>query len=102
MVVEGRYEECTDTPEGRARSDLAFTLLQQRASWWEPSRRQKGAPSCWEQVIPTYYRIHVDRVTGRRAQPDAVEEAALFESATTSRLKRWVRSLLRRVGPSGV
>jgi len=102
VVVEGRYEECTDTPEGRTRSDLAFTLLQQRASWWEPAGVKKAHLGAGEQVTPTYYHIHVDRVTGRRAKPDAVEEAALFESATTSRFMRWVRSLLRRVGPSGV
>jgi nitroimidazol reductase NimA-like FMN-containing flavoprotein (pyridoxamine 5'-phosphate oxidase superfamily) len=98
VVVQGRYEECTDTPECRPERELAFTLLQQRASWWEPASVKKAQLGAVEQVIPTYYRIHIDQVTGRRAKPDSVEAAALLEPATTSRFKGWLKSLLGRAG----
>jgi len=100
VVVQGRYEECMDTPGGGAENDLAYTLLQQQATWWEPASVKRAHPGAVEQVTPTYYRIHIDRVTGRSAKPDVIEAAALRGPATTSRLKSWVKSLLPRVRPS--
>jgi len=85
VIVQGRYEECPDMPEWRAERDLAFALLRQRANWWEPAGVRQASHGAVGQAILTYYRIHIDRVTGRRATPDSVEAAALLQPATTSR-----------------
>ncbi len=104
VVVRGRYEELLDTPEWRVERELAYALLQRRSMWWEPAC-VRVAHRVAEQVIPMYYRIHIDQVTGRRARPDPVETVALLEPVTTSRCKGWLKSFLRRTrlvvpGPS--
>lgn len=96
VVVQGRYEELPDTPEWSVERVLAYALLQRRATWWEPACVRETHRVALEQVIPLYYRIHIARVTGRRAKPDPVEAAALFEPATPSRSKGWLKSLLAR------
>jgi uncharacterized protein len=65
IVVLGRYEELPDVPEyGRVRA-RAIEILQKRTMWWEPAcvptERQPRR-------TPIFYRIHIDRVTGRRAE----------------------------------
>jgi len=77
VVVQGRYEELPDTPEWRADRELAHVLLQQRAMWCEPACVTETHRVAGGEVIPMYYRIHIDRVTGRRAKPDPVETAEL-------------------------
>jgi len=100
VVVQGSYEECPDTPEWRAERELAFALLQQRSRWWEPAGVKTAHVGDAERMSPMYYRIHIAQVTGRRANPDSIEAALLLEPAATSRSKRWLRRLLRRVdGP---
>jgi nitroimidazol reductase NimA-like FMN-containing flavoprotein (pyridoxamine 5'-phosphate oxidase superfamily) len=92
VVVFGRYEELPDTPEGgQARQHAhrpgrrtgppawgdfsaqerlhAHGLLRRHAGWWEPgcaSRTQRNPPGL---VTPVFYRIRIDRITGRRATP---------------------------------
>jgi nitroimidazol reductase NimA-like FMN-containing flavoprotein (pyridoxamine 5'-phosphate oxidase superfamily) len=100
VVVQGRYEELPDTPEGSAERQLAYALLE-RAGWWEPACARKTYRVAVEPLVPMYYRIHIDRVTGRRAKPDPVEAAARLEPVTTARWKGWLKSLLRRTPPPG-
>ena len=100
VVVQGRYEELPDTPEWSAERQLAYALLQ-RPAWWEPAYARETHPVAVEQVVPMYYRIHIDRVTGRRAKPGSVEAVARLEPATTSRQKGWLKSLLRRPPGAG-
>ena len=92
VVVFGRYEELPDSPEGEpvrqhvqgparrtalpARTHFAdqerlhaHELLRRHAGWWEP-----GCASCArrgpdEPTTPVFYRIRIDRITGRRAMP---------------------------------
>jgi nitroimidazol reductase NimA-like FMN-containing flavoprotein (pyridoxamine 5'-phosphate oxidase superfamily) len=82
IVVFGRYEELPDVaeqdhPHEPWRRTIrrtwpqperlhAHELLQQHADWWEP-----GCASCkWrnpdQPLTPIYYRIHIDRISGRR------------------------------------
>jgi nitroimidazol reductase NimA-like FMN-containing flavoprotein (pyridoxamine 5'-phosphate oxidase superfamily) len=66
VVVFGRYEELSDTPKFRSERTLAFNLLQERAMWWEHGGAKKmpgGAPA----VVPIFYRIKIEQITGRRA-----------------------------------
>jgi len=74
IVVFGRYEELPDTPEYAQARAHALEVLQRRPMWWQPAcvatERRERRP-------PIFFRIHIERVTGHRATPDAVEAAAL-------------------------
>jgi uncharacterized protein len=98
VVVQGYYEELEDAPGWMGQRILAYGLLQQRAMWWEPAHVRTDA----NELVPIYYRIHVNHVTGRRAKPDAVDVATLVETATARESEGWLKSLLRHariVGP---
>lgn len=70
VVVFGRYEEIPDTPKYEHVRAHALEVLQKRTMWWEPAcvPIEKRA-----QRSPIFYRIHIERMTGRRATPDPVE-----------------------------
>ena len=73
VVIFGRYEELPDTPEWKWERLRAHELLQRHAEWWVP-----GCASCplrhpKQPLTPVYYRIRIDRVSGRRAVPDPGE-----------------------------
>lgn len=90
ILVFGRYEELTDQPESQTRlptqitdrlppsnqvasgdislSAHAHDLLQShRGSWWEPACASSTLRASKDKFIPIYYRICIDRITGRRA-----------------------------------
>ena len=70
VVVFGRYEEILDTPGCEHVRAHALEVLQKRTMWWEPAcvpiEKQ-------EQRSPIFYRIRIERMSGRRALPDPVE-----------------------------
>ncbi|MCI0337721.1 MAG: pyridoxamine 5'-phosphate oxidase family protein [Acidobacteria bacterium] len=102
VVVQGHYEELPDTPEWKAQRILAHELLQHRAMWWEPAYVVTAHLDATAELIPIYYRIHIDHVTGRRAMPDPVEAVEPVEPTTTQKSEGWLKSILRRmrfVGP---
>ena len=74
IVVFGRYEELPDTPDHQRARAQALEALQRRTMWWEPAC---VATEQREQRPPIFYRINVERVTGRRAVPNAIEAAKL-------------------------
>ncbi len=69
VIVFGRYEELLDTPEGRIEREMAATVLQKNAMWWEPGY-VKTIPHGGERpLVPVFYRIHVAHITGHSATP---------------------------------
>ena len=74
VVVFGRYEELSDAPEHEDARAHALDVLQERDMWWQPA---SVATERREQRPPLFYRIHIDRMTGHRATPDAIEAAML-------------------------
>jgi nitroimidazol reductase NimA-like FMN-containing flavoprotein (pyridoxamine 5'-phosphate oxidase superfamily) len=81
VVILGRYEELTDTPEFYNERLQALASLQTRPMWWEPGtsslssaneRPEKGQ-------APVFFRILVDRVTGYRAAPQPPDGVAPHE-----------------------
>ena len=75
VIVQGRYEELPDTPEWEMDRELAYNLLQHEAMWWEPAYVSTAHLGAVDELIPIYYRIHIDQVTGRRARLDPVDGA---------------------------
>lgn len=64
VIVFGRYEEIQDSPEEAEARDRAQRLFQQRPEWWLPAAAKVGSRERHAVVV---YRIHIDRVTGRKA-----------------------------------
>lgn len=95
VLVFGRYEELPDTPEWASIRTLAHTLLKHHAIWWEPAYAKTILRSIERPLVPVFYRIHCQRVTGHRAAP---EPAALLGAAppvTASRERGWFQKLAR-------
>ena len=67
VLVFGRYEELTDSPDDAAALKAVIGLFQQRAEWWLPATAKLGTREHHEVVI---YRIQIDQLTGRRASRD--------------------------------
>jgi nitroimidazol reductase NimA-like FMN-containing flavoprotein (pyridoxamine 5'-phosphate oxidase superfamily) len=65
VVVFGRYEEIQDAPEEKEARERAEALFQQRDEWWLPAA---GKVLSRERHGVVVYRIHIDRITGRRAE----------------------------------
>ncbi|HEY6926234.1 MAG TPA: pyridoxamine 5'-phosphate oxidase family protein, partial [Steroidobacteraceae bacterium] len=74
VIVFGRYEEIPDTPKDQHARAYALEILQKRTLWWEPAcvptQRREQRP-------PIFYRIDIEKMTGRRATPNAVETSVL-------------------------
>jgi hypothetical protein len=63
VIVFGRYDELGDTPEQRELRQRALHLFSERAQWWLPGAAKPGGTDHHGLVV---YRIHIDRMTGRR------------------------------------
>lgn len=94
VAVLGRYEELPDTPENQGHRKRAHELLQRLPMWWEPGC---GTTLLHEQEHPTefaYFRIHINRITGRRSVPDAISDRKF--SAERASPAGWLRRVLAR------
>lgn len=69
VVVLGRFEELRDTSELRDARRHAYDLLKQHASWWVEAYLRIAVDREPRALEPIYFRISVDQMTGRRAQP---------------------------------
>ena len=69
VVVSGDYEELPDTPEYQVSRNHAIDLLKRRAMWWEPASVAVENHNDSKPISPIFYRIAIDRMTGRRASP---------------------------------
>jgi uncharacterized protein len=71
VVVIGKYEELTDTPEYADLRNLAYELIKQEPLWWEPGYVETVLDSGQRPLgPPVYFRIHMDRITGHHGIPD--------------------------------
>lgn len=65
IIVFGRYEELPEQPElEHARIHAHALLQQQRAMWWEPAYVSEGHRDQTHSLIPIFYRIHIEKITG--------------------------------------
>jgi uncharacterized protein len=67
IVVFGRYEELPDTIALRPVREMAYELLQQREIWWEPGLAREDIKGRENPLLPLFYRIFIEQITGRRA-----------------------------------
>jgi nitroimidazol reductase NimA-like FMN-containing flavoprotein (pyridoxamine 5'-phosphate oxidase superfamily) len=69
VVVFGRYEEVEDTPQDADARRRAHLLFKDHPQWWFPAAGKLAAD---EKAPPVIYRIHIDRMSGRRANRPTV------------------------------
>ncbi|HEY0875304.1 MAG TPA: pyridoxamine 5'-phosphate oxidase family protein [Vicinamibacterales bacterium] len=63
ILIFGRYEELTDSPEDASARRTVQTLFEGRPRWWYPAAAKVGTREHHEMVL---YRIIIDRMSGRR------------------------------------
>ena len=68
-IVQGRYEELPDTPRYDADRRHAHTLPQRRPVWWEPGYVKTIIDGKERPLELLYFRVHIDRISGRRGVP---------------------------------
>jgi nitroimidazol reductase NimA-like FMN-containing flavoprotein (pyridoxamine 5'-phosphate oxidase superfamily) len=85
VVVVGRYEELTDTPEYYNERLQALALLQTRPMWWEPGTSAPTSERNRPNYEPIFYRIVVDRVTGYIGAPAPPAQVLLAQAALSAR-----------------
>ncbi len=95
VVVFGRYEELCDTPQFLSERTFAFNLLQRRAMWWEHGGA-KTTPGGTPAMVPVFYRIKIEQITGRCA---ATEQEVLDTKQANAAPdeQEWLHKLFRRV-----
>jgi nitroimidazol reductase NimA-like FMN-containing flavoprotein (pyridoxamine 5'-phosphate oxidase superfamily) len=63
IVVFGRFDEIADSAKDRELRQRALHLFTERSQWWLPGAAKPGGSDHHGVVL---YRIHIDRMTGRR------------------------------------
>jgi nitroimidazol reductase NimA-like FMN-containing flavoprotein (pyridoxamine 5'-phosphate oxidase superfamily) len=69
VIVFGQYEELPDTPAYEAHRKRAHDLLQRRPAWWEPGYVKTVLEGRERPLEPLYFRIHIEKISGRRGIP---------------------------------
>lgn len=67
VIVNAKYEELVDTPDGQIHRDLAFKLLQKRNLWWEPGYVKTVIHGEQRPMEPVYFRLFIEDITGHKA-----------------------------------
>ncbi len=99
VIIQGRYEELLDTPEWKLERELTHELLRYEAMWWEPAYVGTAHLDAADELVPIYYHIHIDQVTGRGAKPDPpvpVDAATPVTPAPPTKGKNWLQALWPR------
>jgi nitroimidazol reductase NimA-like FMN-containing flavoprotein (pyridoxamine 5'-phosphate oxidase superfamily) len=69
VIINGRYQELSDTPEHSSERRHAYSLLEKRTLWFQTAQASKELRTT-QPFPPIFYRIHIDAITGHRAAPD--------------------------------
>jgi uncharacterized protein len=105
IVVFGHYEELpalADTgpelrgiarqqPEPASERRHAWQLLQTYPMWWEPGSSAHVQSKASRTSHSVFYRIHIDRITGRRAVPSLDEPARSRTLSSAGDGVGWIR-----------
>jgi len=68
VIVSGQYEEFADTPETWDMRQMVWSLLQKANQlWWEPGYVETILGGAKRPMVPVYFRIRIDHISGHRA-----------------------------------
>src|ERR1700684_4224530 len=74
IIIFGRQEELPDTQEFELARGHAHELLDQKATWWEPGYVKTIIQGAERPLVPVYFRIHIEQITGHQGTPDSAGE----------------------------
>ena len=101
IVVFGQYEELPDLPQYEAARVKAHELLEKHVMWWEPAWVGATHRDLPHSDKPIFYRIKIDRITGRRATPDqSLPGSKAVDGEQTKVRDGWWAEILRHIGVS--
>jgi hypothetical protein len=69
VVIFGRYQELSDTPELEPLRAFAHELLAKTAMWWEPGYMKTLRQGEERRLDPLYFRISIGEISGHQALP---------------------------------
>jgi len=83
VIIFGRYEELPDTPQYKGERAYAHEMFSHHAMWWQPAYAATEHRGESQDAKPIYFRIRIERITGRRAVADVIEEQGRAEQPAT-------------------
>lgn len=72
VIATGRYQELPE-PQYTVERERAKTLLARRYRWWLSALAERQLKLGSESISPLFFRIHIDSMTGLRAEGESVE-----------------------------
>jgi len=72
VIVFGRYEELLDSKKYEAARMHAYSLLGRRVTWWEPAAVAVTNRDKPHSLVPIFFRIRIERMTGHRASSETI------------------------------
>lgn len=93
VIVFGSYEELPDEPEFQTARIRLQECLQKRVMWWEPAYISQTHRDKPHSVIPIFFRIKIESMTGHRANSDESETAGHLPRTETHHHSDWKRVL---------
>ena len=72
VIATGSYQELPE-PQLSAERDHARRLLGKRYRWWQSALAERQLRLGGDSIIPLFFRIHVDAMTGLRAIAESAE-----------------------------
>ena len=76
VIVNGRYQELPE-PQYTEEREHARKLLAKRYRWWQNALGERQLRLGDELIIPLFFRICIDSMSGLRAAPESAEAANL-------------------------
>jgi nitroimidazol reductase NimA-like FMN-containing flavoprotein (pyridoxamine 5'-phosphate oxidase superfamily) len=93
VIAFGRFEELPNSPEWRQTRQMVHDLLEKHGNWWQPGFARTVIGGEERPLVPVFFRIFVEQMTGRRASLDAEE----FETVSSPiRVGGWLRKLIQK------
>jgi nitroimidazol reductase NimA-like FMN-containing flavoprotein (pyridoxamine 5'-phosphate oxidase superfamily) len=66
VLVQGRFEELTDSATGCNESVYAWSLLEKHAFWWEPGSFNFGPDTDQSKDSPIFFSLSIEALSGRQ------------------------------------
>ena len=74
VVALGRYLEFSNSPKDAKGREYARSLIERRALWWQSGYTAVQVRRQRKPVVPVFYCIQIEEMTGLRASPDTREK----------------------------
>jgi len=93
VIIFGHYEELQDLPPWKDPSLHALELLNKNAGWWKAGCESSHLRDPAQPLTPVFYRIRIDRITGRRATPSPADPERASTHSYTQGIQGWLHKV---------